>query len=338
MSETPTPEVAPAADGMTDAVRAAVDTLLGETPAKQAEPEVQAQAEGAKDEAPPATPAAAAPPPAAAPPDEHMAELRAFASAQARWARDREQLAAKATSAADEARRQIITALGSDDPDAALADLGLPTEARQAIARRLVLRHVPADKAPPELRPQIEADALRAEVRGIKKQFEEYVQKQTEGRERERQETQAQQAAQAALQTLHDAFRSAGDDLRYVRGKYGKRPYEAVRDAIEVGKEMTAAGEISTRMSNDEIARRLVAKLNARYAEDFGLSAPPPAAAPAPANGKQKAAEGHAARTITREASAVTRPPPAPGPRRPEEEELREMAADMARLKREGKL
>lgn len=328
---------------MAEAVRAAVDAIVDGAQAAPAE--VETQAADAPAEAAPAG-APAAPP---APPTEDrrradLAELQAFARAQANWSREKAELAGAAVAAESKAKAAILAALDSDEPDAALAELGLSVEQRRALASRMVLRHVPEDQAPPELRAKIREDNLRAEVRKLGKEFEQYKKAQDEGRERERQETAARETTRATLETLHEAFRSAGDDAKLVRSKYAKRTSFVIRDAIELGKQLATEGKIPSGLSDPQIARFLVTELERQYREDFALDAQAPAATappspPIPLNGRkpanQIAAEGHAARTLTRSATAVTRPPPAEAPRS-EDDDLRDMAAEMARARREG--
>ena len=204
---------------MAEAVRAAVDAIVDGAQAAPAE--VETQAADAPAEAAPAG-APAAPP---APPTEDrrradLAELQAFARAQANWSREKAELAGAAVAAESKAKAAILAALDSDEPDAALAELGLSVEQRRALASRMVLRHVPEDQAPPELRAKIREDNLRAEVRKLGKEFEQYKKAQDEGRERERQETAARETTRATLETLHEAFRSAGDDAKLVHVEF----------------------------------------------------------------------------------------------------------------------
>lgn len=330
---------APAAETASDAVRAAVDELIGEGTAPAETPAEAAAPAGSGAERTPDKVEELA---AGEDPSAELREMQAFARAQERWGRERTELATKAATAADAATKRVLEALQSEDPDGELARMGLSDGARRALVERMVLRHVPAEKADPALRDRIEKDQLRRELREMRAEFREYVTKNQEDRQKERQEAAAQQQAQQALETLHEAFRSAGDDLRLVRSRYGKRKDIAVRDALEVGRELAAQGKISTKMPNVEIARRIVKELDTRYREDFGLGGEPastPAASPPPASRPaippKNAAEERAARTITRGATEVTRPPPAPGPRS-EDEELADMAAEFARMRRQS--
>jgi hypothetical protein len=324
------------------ALRAAADEMLGEAAAgdtKQAAEQVAAakpketeQAAGAaKTQEEPQDNGAA------------LRELQAFAQSQERWGREREQLRTAAKAAKDEAKRDILAALDSDDPDGALEELGLSVDQRRAIVKRMVLRHVPADKADPAMRSQIEMDQLRAETRATRKAFDEYVKQQTEEREQERQKATAQKAVDEALETLHGAFRSAGDDLGLVRTRYGKRRDATVRDALEVGKELAAQGVFTSRMAAAEIAQRIVKELNKRYREDFGLAdgagsqaEGTPLAATPQKKPPPNAAEANAARTISRGATEVTRPPPSQEEPLDEEAWLEEEGRKLAKLRRDG--
>lgn len=327
------------AGGMPDAVRAAVDALVGESapaaagstkpvedaPAPaDAEPTVEDKATGADK-------------------DAELAEFRAFAKAQQHWGQEKQRLTAQAQTARDEAKREILSALDSEDPDGELERLGVPQESRRALVKKMILRHVPADKTDPALRDQIEKDNLRAEVRKIGQRFENYVKEQTEARERERQEAVQVKAANEALQTLEDACRNAGDDLKLVRARYGKRRDVVITDAIRIGKELATKGQISSRSTMAENARKIVKALNDEYRGDFGLddgaaAAAPPTTAQARPNPPKNGADASAPRTLTRGPTAVTRPPdPAPATLS-EDEWFKEEAAQLAKLKRDGKL
>lgn len=312
--------------GASAAVQAAVDDLLDGAGAPSAEV-------GQPIDPSPA-PAAAEP----ASPQPELEELQAFARAQDQWARSRSKLEQQAKSAKDDAKREVLVALQSDDPDGQLEALGLSVEQRRAIVRRMILRHVPADKANEALRVEIEKDQLQQQIKALQQR----VDKQDTDRVREREEAQRAQAAQQALSTLHEAFQSAGDDGKFARARYGKRRDVAVQDAIAVGKELMARGEISARMTNADISRRIVQRLDEQYRDEFALGSSSPAAAPTPtppraAPPTQQAAEARAARTITRGQVAVTRQDPAPA-QRSEAEELDDMAQEFAKLRRDGKL
>lgn len=324
------------------AMQRVVDEFLGEGPAA---------ASAAPAEQPVEEPAAAEPVKAAeaSEAEEARREFQRYAQAQEQWSRERERLSTQAKGAADQARREVLAALESDDPDGALERLGLAADTRKLLARRLVLRHVPADKASGELKTQIENENLRAELRSMKSEFKKELEEIKAERTRERQEATQKQQAEQALSTLHSAFQNAGDDLKFVRARYGKRRDMAVRDALDVGRDLAKEGKITTRMSEPEIARKIVSELNTRYREEFGLadgSSPPVAAAPAtpnpatsprPVTPPKNAAEVSAARTISRGATEVTRPPPSQEEPLDEEAWLEEEGRRMAKMRREGK-
>lgn len=329
----PTPGVA--ADTMSSAVKAAVDELTGEGPDAGADGPAKAAAPAKQVETPPA---------AAVEPQESevLRELQAFSRAQERWGGERGKLIEQAQRAAQQAKADVLAALASEDPDGELERLGVSQEDRRTLARRMVLRHVPESAATGELKQQIREENVRAEIRALKQRID----RQDQERIRERQEISQRQQVEQSLKTLHDAFRDAGDDLKLVKARYGKRSAVVINDALEVGKEMSAKGEISTRMTEPEIARRIAQRLNERYADEFGIGGEPSTSSAAAASTAkasetrqaettQKAAEVSAARTITREATGATRPPP-PDPRS-EDEWLREEANEFARLRREGK-
>jgi hypothetical protein len=338
-----TPEATQQAGAPAETFRRAIDELMGDGDVVQAEPAKPAGAPGEGDKAA-KTEQETTPEPEE---NDVLRELKVFTRAQDRFARDRERLANEAQQAKERAKQEFLAALDSDDPDGALEQLGLPPERRRAIVQRLVLRHVPPEKADPALRAKIENDQLRAEVRSVKQAFEAFVKQQTEERVKERQATEQRKAAEAVLETLSDAFRNAPDEHRYARNKFSKRREATLGEAIQVGKELAAKGRISTKMSEPEIARLIVKELNARYRDDFGLADDAPsstsaasaqaAAALPPKVQTKNAAEVSAARTISRGATEVTRPPPAQSSPLDDDEFLAEEAALFAKARREGK-
>jgi hypothetical protein len=339
-----------------DAVKAAVAALVAETKgdAPPAKADASAAAAPAEQQAQTGEPKAQAAaeqepekPEKPSEPDEVLRELRAFSQAQERWGRRERELASKAAAAKDESKREILAALSSSDPDGELERLGVSQADRRMLVQRMVLRHVPKDKADPDLQRRIEMDALEQRAVRAEKKVDEFIAKQQEDRERERQEQATRQQAAHAISTLHGAFRSAGDDLKAVKSSYGADPDATLRDAIQIGKELAAKGTFA-RMSEADVARRIAKELDARYRRRYGLDAgTSSSAAAAPTQQAQttgqkdkpkNAAEVSAARTISRGATEVTRPPPSQ-----EESSLDEdafvaaKAAEFARLRREGK-
>ncbi len=245
------------------------------------------------------------------------------------------ELEQRVTTARAEARKALLEELQSDDPDSVLAREGLDEARRRLVTKRMLLRHVPADKAPPELRQEVQEQGLRGEIAAARAE----IQALREERKREREEAAtAQQRGQ--IQTVVEAALS-DKALPHLNFEYQDDRNYVLHRAERLGQEMFVSGEVNSSMGVEAIAKAIAKKLDEQFAEktkkraQASLPTAPPPAAAGQRRSTKNAGEVSSARTITAGATAATRPPP-PREELTEDEFLEQKAAEFEKLEREG--